>query len=192
MEERERDCDEAVLRRGSQPADYARGIIQVCNTYIKTELPCASGISGSNLKNRVREIMTWRGSLPVTLRGKVILVSAAIAAVSVPFAIGVLRAHAQPSVSTAQPPTSLAAKVEVGSISPEISPTMPTRKLRMFWQLWASIRRRYCSRLSAAPIRPIRRKFAMHLPRQPIFRESPAVSHWTPRAMPSSRRSFFR
>lgn len=102
MNERERDCDEAVLKQGSQPADYARGILQVCETYIKTGLPCASGISGSDLKKRVQEIMTWRGSLPVTLRGKAILVSAALAAVSVPFAIGVLRAQAGPSAFMSQ------------------------------------------------------------------------------------------
>jgi len=125
MDERERDCDEAVLKRGSQPADYARGILHVCDTYVKTELPCASGISGSDLKKRVREIMTWQGSLPVTLRGKMILISAAIAAVSVPFAIGVLRAQTELSVSTSQPPASRAAKIEVGSISPGISLATP-------------------------------------------------------------------
>lgn len=125
MDERERDCDEAVLRQGSPPAEYARGILQVCDTYVKTELPCASGISGSDLKRRVKEIMTWRSSLPVTLRGKVILISAAVAAVAVPFAIGVLRAQAQSSVSTSQPPISRAAKFEVGSISPGIPEAMP-------------------------------------------------------------------
>jgi branched-chain amino acid transport system substrate-binding protein len=121
MDERERDCDEAVLKQGSRPGDYARGIIQVCDTYVKTELPCASGISGSNLKKRVQEIMTWRGSLPVTLRGKAILVSAALTAVSIPFAIGVLQAQAGPSFSTSQPLTSRAAEIELGSISPGIS-----------------------------------------------------------------------
>src|SRR5580698_526768 len=49
MEERERDCDEAVLRQGSQPEDYARGIVQVCQAYVASPLACASGISGSDL-----------------------------------------------------------------------------------------------------------------------------------------------
>jgi uncharacterized protein (TIGR03435 family) len=93
MHERERDCDEAVLRQGSQPGDYARGIVYVCETYVETQLPCAPGISGSDLKRRVREIMTWRRSLPVRLRGKAILALTAIAAVSVPFGIGVMRAQ---------------------------------------------------------------------------------------------------
>jgi uncharacterized protein (TIGR03435 family) len=93
MDERERDCDEAVLRQGSQPGDYARGIVHVCETYIKAELFCASGISGSELKKRIREVMTWRASVPVTSLGKVILASVAVASVLVPFAIGVVRAQ---------------------------------------------------------------------------------------------------
>jgi branched-chain amino acid transport system substrate-binding protein len=39
----------------------------------------------------------------VTLRGKLILTAAALVAVSVPFAIGVLRAQAAPAISTSQP-----------------------------------------------------------------------------------------
>jgi bla regulator protein BlaR1 len=96
MDERERDCDEAVLTQGSQPGDYARGIVQVCEAYLASPLPCASGISGSDLKKRIREIMAWRGSVPVTLRGKVMLAAAGLAAVSIPFAIGIVRAQTLP------------------------------------------------------------------------------------------------
>jgi len=96
MDERERDCDEAVLRQGSRPGDYARSIVQVCEAYIESPLACASGISGSDLKKRIREIMTWRGSLPVTLRAKAMLLVATLAAVSIPFVIGILRAQSLP------------------------------------------------------------------------------------------------
>jgi uncharacterized protein (TIGR03435 family) len=96
MAERERDCDEAVLMQGSQPGDYARGIVQVCEVYVESPLACASGISGSDLKKRIRQIMTWRGSLPVTLRAKALLAAATFAAVSIPFAIGILRAQTLP------------------------------------------------------------------------------------------------
>jgi bla regulator protein BlaR1 len=96
MDERERDCDEAVLRQGSQPGVYARGIVQVCEAYVESPLACASGISGSDLKKRIREIMTWRGSLPVTLRAKAMLAVAAFAIMSVPFVIGILRAQTLP------------------------------------------------------------------------------------------------
>src|SRR6185437_5859069 len=100
MDERERDCDEAVLRRGNQPGDYARSIVQVCSTYVESPLLCASGISGSDLKKRIREIMNWRGSLPVTRTGKAMLGVAAVAAVSLPFALGVLRAQTLPPTPT--------------------------------------------------------------------------------------------
>lgn len=96
MDERERDCDEAVLRQGSQPAMYARSIVQVCESYVESPLACASGISGSDLKKRIREIMTWRGSLPITRTGKAMLAVAAFAAVSLPFVLGILRAQTLP------------------------------------------------------------------------------------------------
>ena len=96
IEERERDCDEAVLRQGSQPGVYARSIVQVCESYIESPLACAAGISGSDLKKRIREIMTWRGSPPVTLRAKALLAAAMLAAISIPLVIGVLRAQTLP------------------------------------------------------------------------------------------------
>ncbi len=60
VEERERACDESVLDRGGEPSDYAEGIVKVCKAYVEWPLPCVSGITGSDLKQRVREIMTWR------------------------------------------------------------------------------------------------------------------------------------
>jgi uncharacterized protein (TIGR03435 family) len=97
VDERERDCDEAVLRHGSHPGDYARSIVHVCETYVESPLVCASGISGADLKQRIREIMTWRGSLPVTWVGKVALTATAVVAVMLPFAFGILRAQTLPA-----------------------------------------------------------------------------------------------
>jgi len=96
MDERERDCDEAVLRHGGSPGHYAQGIVRVCETYVKSEFPCAAGISGSDLKQRVREIMMWSGSIPITFWGKAALAAAAVAAISAPFLIGILRAQTLP------------------------------------------------------------------------------------------------
>lgn len=55
--ERERACDEAVLRSGSDPQVYAEGILKVCKHYVSSPLACASGISGADLKRRMEEIM---------------------------------------------------------------------------------------------------------------------------------------
>jgi uncharacterized protein (TIGR03435 family) len=97
IEERERDCDDAALRQGSHPHDYARGVVNVCQAYVESPLPCASGISGADLKKRIREIMSWRAPLPITSGGKALLAAAAVAAISLPFAIGILRAQSLPA-----------------------------------------------------------------------------------------------
>jgi uncharacterized protein (TIGR03435 family) len=96
MDEREKDCDEAVLRRGSLPRDYAEGIVSVCRTYVESPLACAPGIGGSDLSKRIRGIMMWLPSTPMTIRGKVILTVAAMAVLSIPFAIGIVRAQTLP------------------------------------------------------------------------------------------------
>jgi uncharacterized protein (TIGR03435 family) len=96
VEERERACDESVLNGGGEPSDYAEGIVNVCKSYIECALPCVSGITGADLKRRIREIMTWRGTLCLTFVGKSMLAIAGIAAVAVPVGIGLIRAQTLP------------------------------------------------------------------------------------------------
>jgi len=64
---------------------------------MESPLRCAAGITGASLKNRIREIMTWRGSIPVSLLRKLTLAAAGIAAVTIPLAIGIIRAQTLPS-----------------------------------------------------------------------------------------------
>ena len=56
VDERERACDEEVLRLGSEPQVYAEGILRVCEFYLESPLVCAAGVTGSNLKKRVERI----------------------------------------------------------------------------------------------------------------------------------------
>ena len=58
VEERERACDEEVLRLGSQPEVYAESILKTCQFYLESPLVCMSGIAGSDLKKRIERIMT--------------------------------------------------------------------------------------------------------------------------------------
>jgi bla regulator protein BlaR1 len=95
IEERERDCDESVLKRGSRPEDCVQGIVNVRKWYVESPLLCAAGITGASLKKRIREIMTCRGSIPVSSLRKLTLV-AALVMVSIPFAIGIVRAQSLP------------------------------------------------------------------------------------------------
>src|SRR5580704_4826161 len=57
IDERERACDEAVLRAGYDPHIYADGILNVCKFYVESPLVCASGVTGSDLKKRIEAIM---------------------------------------------------------------------------------------------------------------------------------------
>ncbi|HEU5023042.1 MAG TPA: M56 family metallopeptidase, partial [Bryobacteraceae bacterium] len=100
IEERERDCDQAALLQGSEPGDYARGIVTVCQNYTESPLLCASGISGADLKKRIREIMTWRASLRITRAGRTMLAIAALGAVALPFVLGIVRAQTLPPEPT--------------------------------------------------------------------------------------------
>src|SRR5262249_11944182 len=46
VDERERACDEEVLRLGSEPQVYAEGILKVCKFYLESPLVCIAGITG--------------------------------------------------------------------------------------------------------------------------------------------------
>ena len=98
LEERERACDEAVLQNVGEPEVYAEGILNVCKFYLASPLRCASGVTGSNLKRRIEEIMTWRRVYNLTIGKKMLLASAGTLAFGIPLAIGILnapRVHAQ-------------------------------------------------------------------------------------------------
>jgi bla regulator protein blaR1 len=100
IEERERACDEAVLRMGSDPEAYAEGILKICELYLESPLPCAAGVTGANLKKRIEEIMTQRIARKLNSPRKLLLVAAGIVAVVCPFLAG-LSAASQPAFEVA-------------------------------------------------------------------------------------------
>jgi bla regulator protein blaR1 len=90
--ERERACDEEVLRRGAEPRVYAEGILAVCKHYAHSPLVAASGVTGWSLKERIEGIMTNR-----TVRELGFLRAAGLAATGVmilalPFLTGIFNA----------------------------------------------------------------------------------------------------
>jgi uncharacterized protein (TIGR03435 family) len=119
IEERERACDEAVLGQGSRPETYAQSILNICKFYAELPLTCAAGVTGADLKKRIREIMTRRAVLRLTLARRAALAGAAIAAVATPVVIGVLRAQTLP------PPPAYG--YEVASIKPSAPGDMSSR-----------------------------------------------------------------
>lgn len=100
VDERERACDEEVLRMGSDPQVYAQGILKVCEFYLESSLVCVAGVTGSNLKKRIEEIMMHRIIHQLELKKKLLLAVAGTAAIALPVVFGVL--HALPLKSLVQ------------------------------------------------------------------------------------------
>jgi uncharacterized protein (TIGR03435 family) len=109
VEEREWACDEAVLQSGGEPAEYARGILQVCRAYVESPVPCVSGVTGADLRKRIHAILSGRAVRDLSLRTRTALALAAVAALAAPIVVGMLHAQSAPATS---------AKFEVASIRP--------------------------------------------------------------------------
>jgi uncharacterized protein (TIGR03435 family) len=110
-EERERACDEAVLRESVEPEVYAEGILNVCRFYLEPRLACVSGVSRSNLKKRIETIMTNHVTSSLSFAKRLLLAGAAAAAVGGPVFIGFLNA---PAIRAQSPPLAF----EVASVKP--------------------------------------------------------------------------
>lgn len=92
VEERERACDEEVLRAGSEPEIYAESILRVCRFYLESPRACVSGVTGADLKKRIESIMSHRAVRRLGLARKLLLTTAAVLSIVVPVAIGMMKA----------------------------------------------------------------------------------------------------
>ena len=112
LEERERACDEEVLR-ASDPQIYAQGILNVCKLYLESPLVCVPGITGADLKHRIEAIVANRTTRRLNLARKSMLTFAGIAAIAGPVAIGVWNAPAIRAQATADRPEFEVASVKI-------------------------------------------------------------------------------
>jgi uncharacterized protein (TIGR03435 family) len=92
VKERELACDEAVLQLGNEAAVYAESILNVCKFYTEPSIACISGVTGSELKQRIARIMSGQGVRKLDLRRKATLALTCVLAVGGPLAAGFLRA----------------------------------------------------------------------------------------------------
>jgi bla regulator protein blaR1 len=90
VEEREKACDESVLSQGNDRADYAQGIVKVCQLYVASPLPCAAGVSGSDLRRRIVAILDSPLPSGLNRARKSLLVAAGLLVLGVPLSLGVL------------------------------------------------------------------------------------------------------
>jgi bla regulator protein BlaR1 len=90
LEERELACDEAVLRIGEKPRDYAEGILRVCRLYVGSPIPSVAGVGGSDLRKRIEKIM--RNQMPPRLGAakKLIVGLAGITVLALPIGFGLV------------------------------------------------------------------------------------------------------
>jgi beta-lactamase regulating signal transducer with metallopeptidase domain len=88
IDERERACDEAVVRAGADPRTYAEAILKVCRLYLRQPLACAAGVSGADLKRRMLRIMADPISLRLGVPKKLLLAAAALLSVAAPVSAG--------------------------------------------------------------------------------------------------------
>jgi hypothetical protein len=89
-DEREGACDEDVLRAGIEPKEYAESILRICELYLESPLPFASGITTSNLKQRIEAIMTAHAAPRLTFARKAVLALAGCIALASPFVAGLV------------------------------------------------------------------------------------------------------
>jgi bla regulator protein blaR1 len=101
VDERERACDADVVQLGSDPQVYAESILQTCQFYLESPLACVAGVTGSNLKRRIEEIMKNDAGHTLNAWRKLVLATTAVAAVAAPVAIGTLNAARAQSQSRA-------------------------------------------------------------------------------------------
>jgi bla regulator protein BlaR1 len=106
MEERERACDEEVLRMGSEPRVYAEGIIRICELYLESPLQCVAGVTGGNLEKRIETIMINRTACKLNFARRTVLAVAGVTALTIPIVVGIVNS---PAVS-AQTSTAITSK----------------------------------------------------------------------------------
>ncbi len=105
VEERERACDESVLQLGNEAEVYAESILNVCKSYTESPIVCVSGVTGSELKQRILRIMTAGAASRLDAGRKCLLSVVAALVMALPVVSGLkrpteVRAQAKPAVSS--------------------------------------------------------------------------------------------
>lgn len=133
-EERERACDEKVVAQSARPEVYAKSILEVCEFCVTAPVPCVSGVSGGDLKQRIRRIMARGSGAALSTWRKAGLASASILTLAVPLGFGVVHGQAvAPKPETGQSPAASAdlPKYDIASIKPYKADDGPAMRVMM-------------------------------------------------------------
>jgi uncharacterized protein (TIGR03435 family) len=121
IDERERACDEAVLRAGTDPDEYVAGILSVCRFTLRAPLACVAGVSGAELRTRVESIVRMELGTRMTFTRRVAVAVVATVLVGVPITAGLLRTPVVVAAAVRQNnsgPSAGELRFEVGSVKP--------------------------------------------------------------------------
>lgn len=102
MVERERACDEQVLRAGHEPGTYAEAIVDVCQHFVEARSRMIAGVSGANLRKRVETIMKNPPALALSGPKKLLLMALSCAAIATPVFSGII--NSPPSLAQERAP----------------------------------------------------------------------------------------
>lgn len=119
VHERERACDERVLRSGGEPHVYAESILKTCRFSIESPLACVAGVTGADLAQRIEGIMRSHTGNALSARKKLCLLALGAATVIGPIVSGGVNARPLPSRVTAAAAEPFA--FEVASVKPNTS-----------------------------------------------------------------------
>jgi uncharacterized protein (TIGR03435 family) len=103
IDERERACDEAVLRAGNDPAEYAEGMLTVCRFTVRAPLVCVTGVSGADLRTRVESIVRNELGAHMTLSRRIAVAVFGLVLIAVPIVVGAV--NAVPLITVEQEPS---------------------------------------------------------------------------------------
>lgn len=117
MEERERACDEQVLRIVAEPETYAEAILKVCKLHTKSPLTCMAGVASSDLRERIERIMNPRKSRDLGFARKALLFAIVAAAVCGPLFVGAVSARQFRAASAAESAFTFASIDAPGAVS---------------------------------------------------------------------------
>jgi TonB family protein len=104
VSERERACDEEVVRMGADTRNYAESILKVCGFSLGSPIECRVGVGRSGLAQRIVRIMQQRPTPGLSTSTRALLSSVGVMVVAAPLMTGVLDAR-RPSPGPLDPGT---------------------------------------------------------------------------------------
>jgi bla regulator protein blaR1 len=93
VNERERACDEDVLRMGADHESYAEAILKVCGFCLRAPMALVAGVGGSTLTTRIEWILGRPAAPSLAMSIRLLLGAAVIATFGTPLAAGVVGAY---------------------------------------------------------------------------------------------------